>query len=101
VLTVSTPLSKLLYTHFVCGLPDLSALKLRILWIKKFVVTPHSGFNMWNHKLYIKVFLKWSVAYAASADHPPSRAANSHIYTARFDGSDMKHYFELYAATWS
>jgi hypothetical protein len=68
---------------------------------KKFVVTPHSGFNVWNHKLYIKVFLKWSVAYAARANRPPARLANSRIYTARFDGSDMKHYFELYAATWS
>ena len=30
-----------------------------------------------------------------------SYPANSHICTARFDGSDMEHYFELYAATWS
>jgi len=32
---------------------------------------------------------------------PSARPANSHIYTARFDGCDMEHYFELYAATWS
>jgi hypothetical protein len=31
----------------------------------------------------------------------PTLPPNSHIYTARFDGSDMEHYFELHAATWS
>jgi hypothetical protein len=37
--------------------------------VKKFGATPLSGFNVWNHKLHIKLFLKWCVGLTVFTDH--------------------------------